>query len=233
MMASAMADLGLLTSHTITMSGSERLGRQVTSFATRISVRKTFSSAGYTTLLEMVSAKDRSLLSRFVANGSYLYYYNREKHEYSSWSYGDGSTQDPDYAMLMTLGKLASASDTVLTKALTESHQAQIDPSRLANSWNPWLATAKVTVAGNMVTTTSTSPNFREVQYMLTEPTPGYYRLDRIQYYEEKPTGSDLAIIQWTATVLRNTLVSGTDFTFVPGNAKPVSIQLRQSAGGG
>lgn len=228
-MGPALGDLGLMDDVTLVATGTEDINGNVTNVSARVSVRRVGTGPGTQSLVELVSYRGTTLQQRVVANGSRMWFYNAPKHEYSVWNYSGGT--NPDQAMLLTLKKHTSGLDTLLGQLLLEAHEARVTGTlALTNRWRPFMPMAQVTYSTGNVQCVSTVPDYKEINYAVTEPTPGDYQIDHVDIYGERKLAAGIMFTQVTVAVHRDTLVPATDFSFNPGTAKPVSLGIRQGS---
>lgn len=181
-------------------------------------------------LLEHRLFEEGNLVSRSVGDGLILWQYDAKSHTYRSTYYGETSMAGSIERLTQTLRSRISGPSLALVQLLNLSlNVPNSSVATQAARWKPLHATATASFDPDLQSILCTFPKVSaemSYNYGLENGVTPY--LSTITYSGNRTIGTGAETLDWTATLTRDTLMPGADFTFNPGTARLVSGTYRQ-----
>lgn len=180
-------------------------------------------------------ADESHLVRRVVGDkDGYAWDYDARRNTYRVIRYGNSvqpAVQGTSY--LATLGNFvrsrANGPSAMLAHLLTAALQSREGAGQVANAWEPYFASSTVTVDPKTYTITATNSGIDPINTTYTWKTvDGADVLDTVTFQQTKLVNNAQVTYDWTAALHRAEPMPNQDFTFNPGNARLVSVNLRQ-----
>lgn len=239
--APAMYNLGGSDMNYLEIVGTEDVGGAITDLFANVSVYRYVDPADFSVRMyvEYKTYRNSVLQRRVVADGLHVWSYDALKNQYSSWTYDrESSDKNRDWAaaavnVLRTIRRQAQGIDDIMFGTLLDANEARTGVARLLIQWTPWMPSATINGSGPTFTASTTTPKATSMDYNISQPVPGDYHFLGIDNGKMwVPSGKTTAYTQFSMTVDENSYPASASFTFNPGNAKPVSVGIPQTAGG-
>ncbi len=225
MMSGGLASLALSSAATIQVDGWDTVGG--VKIPLRVSTAVKFGGTAEVprTYFEQLVFKNGLLTHRLAGDGVRLWSYDVAKMQYSSSLYDGVDDAMPNARQrLFTLATRWSPNEGDMSVRLFA--QAFSVPGQIPNPnrWNPWISTANVSVVGETIDCSATSPTASRLVYYLSRPT-FKWQLDEIRYISQRPTKNGMDETQWSARIWVDAVPPDASWQFLaPEGARPRAV---------
>lgn len=188
-----------------------------------------------TVMIDARSYYDGALVRRVVGDkDGYVWDHDAIRNTYRVTRYGNSvDSAVPGTSYLNTLGNFvrsrANGPSGFLAHLLSSALQAHESGGGVASAWEPFFASSSVEVDPKAYTITASNAGQDPITTTYTWKTVnGADVLDTVGFSQSKFVNFKQVDYAWTATLHRAEAMPNQDFTFNPGNARLVSVGLRQ-----